>query len=73
MLANASCCWIALLLVPARHRGKALIAAVVLALFAAWTRVYVGDHSVLEVVAGLLLAVVFLPAAWMLAKLLPAR
>ena len=65
--------WIALLLVPQRHRGTALVSAAVLALFAAWTRVYVGDHSVLEVVAGLLLAVVFLPAAWMLAKLLPAR
>ncbi|HLQ31583.1 MAG TPA: phosphatase PAP2 family protein [Chloroflexota bacterium] len=68
--------WVALLLVPARYRWPVAAALLILALFMAWTRIYVGDHSLLEVVAGLLLAGVFLPASWalaLLAKQRPAR
>jgi undecaprenyl-diphosphatase len=56
--------WLAVLLLPQRYRMWGLLAALVLTAFVAWTRIYVGDHSLLEVVAGLLLAAVFLvPAA----------
>jgi membrane-associated phospholipid phosphatase len=65
--------WLALVLVPARSHPRAVFAAVLLILFSAWTRIYVGDHSVLEVIAGLLLAAVFLPASWLLLSRRPAR
>lgn len=55
--------WLALLLVPQRYRPATVSAIVVVTLFVAWTRIYVGDHSLLEIVAGLLLAAVFLPLA----------
>jgi membrane-associated phospholipid phosphatase len=68
--------WLALLLAPARWRVPIAAAATILALFSAWTRIYVGDHSLLEIIAGLLLAGVFLPLAGALialARRRPAR
>jgi membrane-associated phospholipid phosphatase len=61
--------WLMLLLVPRRYRLPVLLVAVPLMLFVAWTRIYVGDHSLLEIVAGLLLAATFLPLAAALMRL----
>ena len=65
--------WLTLLLVPARYRLAAAVAAAVIAFFCVWTRIYVGDHSLLEIVAGLLLAGVFLPVAGVLMAQAKAR
>ncbi|HLG69446.1 MAG TPA: phosphatase PAP2 family protein [Chloroflexota bacterium] len=68
--------WLALLVIPARYRLPAAGVALILTLFVAWTRVYVGDHSLLEMIAGLLLSLVFLLPAWTLiqaARNKPAR
>jgi len=55
--------WLALLLTPRRYRWLVLSGMLLLTLFVCWTRIYVGDHSLLEIVAGLLLATAFLPLA----------
>jgi membrane-associated phospholipid phosphatase len=68
--------WITVFLTPARYRAPVLAGILPLILFIGWTRIYVGDHSLLEIVAGLLLSLVFLLPAWTLmslAKRQPAR
>ena len=55
--------WLALLLTPRRYRAPVVAGLLLLTLFIAWTRIYVGDHSLLEIIAGLLLAAMFLPLA----------
>jgi len=61
--------WLTVVFTPNRYRPLALAGAIVLTLFVCWTRIYVGDHSVLEIVAGLVLAVVFLVPAGVLSLL----
>jgi len=58
-----------LLLAPPRYRPVVAAGTLLLTLFIAWTRIYVGDHSLLEIVAGLLLAAAFLPLAGALLSL----
>ena len=65
--------WLALLLAPARWRVPLALGAAVVALFSAWTRIYVGDHSLLEIVAGLVLAGIYLPLAGALMALARRR
>ncbi|HEX6513613.1 MAG TPA: phosphatase PAP2 family protein [Chloroflexota bacterium] len=55
--------WLALVVAPLRGRPLASAAAVVVTVAVAWTRVYSGDHFVLDVVGGALTALTFLPAA----------
>ncbi|MFI5268991.1 MAG: phosphatase PAP2 family protein, partial [Chloroflexota bacterium] len=55
--------WLLLLLVPRSCRPQVTLGTLLLTLLIAWTRIYVGDHSLLEIVAGLLLAAAFLPLA----------
>ncbi|MBV9120450.1 MAG: phosphatase PAP2 family protein [Chloroflexi bacterium] len=56
--------WIAVALLAAKLRVRTAFLVGVLILAVCWTRIYVGDHSLLEIVAGILLALVFLlPAA----------
>ena len=61
--------WLLLLLAPRRQRPVVAAGTLLLTLFIAWTRIYVGDHSLLEIVAGLLLAAAFLPLAGALLSL----
>ncbi|MBV9121417.1 MAG: phosphatase PAP2 family protein [Chloroflexi bacterium] len=60
--------WLALVLVPAARRSWGLSLGVLLALFVGWTRIYAGDHFVLDVVGGLLVGLAFLPAAQLVAR-----
>ncbi|HEX6511285.1 MAG TPA: phosphatase PAP2 family protein [Chloroflexota bacterium] len=64
--------WLALVVVPRRYRWPAAAVLSLLTLFIVWTRLYVGDHSVLELLAGLLLAAAFLLPAQALARLAKA-
>ncbi len=67
--------WLAVFCTPARYRAVVLGAVELVTLFVGWTRIYVGDHSALEIVAGLLLSLAFLFPAWRLLELSrqPAR
>ncbi|MBV8085741.1 MAG: phosphatase PAP2 family protein, partial [Chloroflexi bacterium] len=61
--------WLAIVLTPPQYRKPVLAVATVLTLAVCWTRIYVGDHSLLEILAGLALALTFLVPAAALAQL----
>ncbi len=56
--------WLVLAFAPSPGRLRAAVFAIVLTCCVGWTRIYVGDHTLLEILGGLALALVFLiPAA----------
>jgi membrane-associated phospholipid phosphatase len=61
--------WLAIALTPPRYRKPVFAGVAVLTLAVCWTRIYVGDHSLLEILAGLALALTFLIPAAALAQL----
>ena len=61
--------WLAVVLTPPRYRPVAALITCLAAFFLCWTRIYAGDHSLLEIIGGLILAAVFLIPAAMLRSL----
>ncbi|MGH2366155.1 MAG: phosphatase PAP2 family protein [Chloroflexota bacterium] len=58
--------WVGLWLVPPRCRGLALWVLGIVVAAVAWDRIYAGDHWLMDVIAGFLLAVFFLAATQLL-------
>ena len=58
--------WVALWLIPPRSRGWALWLLGLVVAAIAWDRIYAGDHWLMDVIAGFLLAVFFLAATQLL-------
>ncbi|MHB8618367.1 MAG: phosphatase PAP2 family protein [Chloroflexota bacterium] len=65
--------WLALVLWAARGRLATLGWAVALVVFVGWTRIYAGDHWLMDVLGGWLLATLFLLPAALLIVVQPSR